>query len=287
MATKDLNLTHRTQRAKTGTTGAQALRRDGKIPGVIYGHGTEPCTSPSKRKFSTICCITAAVTASITLTARRAKAETALVREIQRNPVSRKVVHVDLQRVSATRGGARDDPIGHGRRPARRPGLRRRDGRDRARSSKSKARSINFPSTSKSTSRDLGIHQHIIAGDIKLPAGFKLLEAPDMLVVSIEASRTEKTLEEAAAGATTEQADARGYRRDAGERNTIGEQARPSSSSGWGTPEKSTSEPGTTPGSWLSTKWRALRSFRGRPKTAPDRSSTRAGASCWSNQRRS
>ena len=33
---------------------------------------------------------------------------------------------------------------------------------------------------------DLGIHQHASASDIKLPAGFKLLEEPDMIVVSVE-----------------------------------------------------------------------------------------------------
>jgi large subunit ribosomal protein L25 len=53
---------------------------------------------------------------------------------------------------------------------------------------------------------DLGIHQHVVASDIKLPAGFKLLEAPDMLVVSVEPSKTEKALEDAATGATAEQA---------------------------------------------------------------------------------
>jgi hypothetical protein len=46
----------------------------------------------------------------------------------------------------------------------------------------------------------------VSASDIKLPAGFKLLEAPDMLVVSVEASKTAQALEEAAAGTTTEQA---------------------------------------------------------------------------------
>jgi hypothetical protein len=46
----------------------------------------------------------------------------------------------------------------------------------------------------------------VSASGIKLPAGFKLLEAPDMLVVSVEASKTAQALEEAAAGTTTEQA---------------------------------------------------------------------------------
>ena len=53
---------------------------------------------------------------------------------------------------------------------------------------------------------DLGIHQHASASDVKLPAGFKLLEEPDMIIVSVESSKTAAALEEVATGATTEQA---------------------------------------------------------------------------------
>jgi large subunit ribosomal protein L25 len=36
----------------------------------------------------------------------------------------------------------------------------------------------------------LGIHDHVTAGDIALPAGFKLLSPPETLVVTIEPPRT-------------------------------------------------------------------------------------------------
>jgi large subunit ribosomal protein L25 len=47
----------------------------------------------------------------------------------------------------------------------------------------------------------LDIHQHVTAGDVPLPAGFRLLTAPETIVVSIEPSRTARELEEAAAPA--------------------------------------------------------------------------------------
>jgi large subunit ribosomal protein L25 len=45
----------------------------------------------------------------------------------------------------------------------------------------------------------LGVHEHVTAGEIPLPEGFRLLTAPDAVVVSIEPSRTARELEEAAA----------------------------------------------------------------------------------------
>ena len=46
----------------------------------------------------------------------------------------------------------------------------------------------------------LGVHEHVTAADIALPAGFKLLTPPETIVVAIEPSRTARELEEAAAG---------------------------------------------------------------------------------------
>jgi large subunit ribosomal protein L25 len=47
----------------------------------------------------------------------------------------------------------------------------------------------------------LGIHQHVTAGEIPLPAGFRLVTPPETLVVAIEPSRTARELEEAASPA--------------------------------------------------------------------------------------
>ena len=55
---------------------------------------------------------------------------------------------------------------------------------------------------------ELGIHQHVTASEIPLPEGFKMITPPDTTVVSVEPSKTERLLEEAAAeGAVAEQVE--------------------------------------------------------------------------------
>lgn len=193
------------RRSKVGTTSAAALRREGKIPGVVYGHGTEPLHVAFEAKAFDDLMHHGGRTGLLTLTLDGRKSDTALVREVARNPVTRKVVHVDLQRVSeheavratiplvtvGTSRGVRDfggvmDVIVH--------------------EIEIEGPVDELPDHLEIDVSDLGIHQHASAGDIKLPAGFKLLEAPDMIVVSVESSKTAQALEEAASGATAEQA---------------------------------------------------------------------------------
>jgi large subunit ribosomal protein L25 len=52
---------------------------------------------------------------------------------------------------------------------------------------------------------DLGIHDHVTAGEVKLPGGFKLLTPADAIVVTVEASKTARALEEAAAAVPAEE----------------------------------------------------------------------------------
>ncbi|HEX8806870.1 MAG TPA: 50S ribosomal protein L25 [Candidatus Aquilonibacter sp.] len=192
------------RRTKVGTTSAAALRRAGKIPGVVYGHGTEPLHVAFEAKVFDDLMHHGGRTGLLTLTLDGRKSDTALVRDVARNPVTRRVVHVDLQRVSeheavratiplvtvGTPRGVRDfagvmDVIVH--------------------EIEVEGRVDELPDHLEVDVSDLGIHQHASAGDIKLPPGFKLLEAPDMIVVSVESSKTAQALEEAAAGTTTEQ----------------------------------------------------------------------------------
>ena len=202
MASKELNLPieHRT---KTGTTGAQALRREGKIPGVLYGHGTEPLHVAFEAKIFDDLLHHGARNGVLTLTLNGKKTDTALVRDVARNPVSRRIVHVDLQRVSeheAVRATIRLVMVGTPR------GVRDFGGVMDVMVHEVEVEGPvdQLPDHFEVDVTDLGIHQHVVASDIKLPAGFKLLEAPDMLVVSVEPSKTEKALEDTAKKATPE-----------------------------------------------------------------------------------
>jgi large subunit ribosomal protein L25 len=205
LATKNLTLAIE-RRERTGTTGANALRRNGKIPGVLYGHGTAPLHLAFEAKHFDDLLHHGGRTGVITLTIGGKRSDTALVRDVQRNPVTRRIEHVDLQRVSeheevraklpivtvGTARGVRDfggvmDVLVH------ELGV--------------EGPVDELPPYLEVEVSDLGIHQHVTASEIALPKGFKLLESPDMVVVSVEPSKTAQHLEEAAsAGAVPEQA---------------------------------------------------------------------------------
>ncbi len=197
MAAKDLKLTVET-RSKLGTTGANALRHAGKIPVVLYGHGVAAeHLAIDARAFEDLL-HHGGRNAIITLS-EGAKTETALVREVATNPVTRRVIHADLQRVSANESiaswlavvtvgvaigvkeqGGVMDVITH--------------------ELEIEGPASKIPENLEIDVANLGISDHITAGDVKLPDGFTMLTPAETIVVSIESSRTERDLEEAAAG---------------------------------------------------------------------------------------
>lgn len=199
MATKDFKLAVE-QRTRLGTTGAQSLRAVGKVPAVLYGHGVSPeHLALDARAFEDLL-HRAGRNAIITLTDGPRKRQTALVREIARHPVSRRVVHADLQRVTADEtidarlavvtvgvaegvrnAGAVMDVITHELEIA--------------------GPANQIPEHLEIDVTPLDIHQHITAGEVPLPDGFRLLTPPETIVVSIEPSKTARDLEEAAAPA--------------------------------------------------------------------------------------
>jgi large subunit ribosomal protein L25 len=198
VATKDVKLPVET-RAKLGTTSAHALRAAGKIPAVLYGHGAlaehlafdahtfEELLHHSGRNVI------------VTLTDGERKRQTALVREIQFHPLSRRVLHADLQRVSADETvGARLAIVTVGVADGVRNFGAVMDVITHEIEIEGPASSI--PEQLEVDVTELGVHQHVSAGDIPLPAGFKLLTPPETIVVTIEQSRTAHELEEAAPG---------------------------------------------------------------------------------------
>jgi large subunit ribosomal protein L25 len=190
-------------RPKTGTTGSNAIRRAGKIPAVLYGHGTDPQHIAFEAKAFEEVLHGGGRNGVITLTLD-GKKETAMVREVQRQPVTRKIAHVDLQRVS-------EHEAVHAKLPIVTAGVAR-GVRDFGGVLDVLLHEIEvegpvdeLPDQVVVDVSELGIHQHTNASDIKLPKGFKLLTPPDTIVVSVEASKTAQHLEEASTG-TAEQA---------------------------------------------------------------------------------
>jgi large subunit ribosomal protein L25 len=178
-----LNLEPRTG---VGTTSAQALRRAGKIPGVVYGHGSAtPIAIDVKQLAELILSGSKGRVVDATIDGTR---DSVLLRHIDADPLTRKPLSVDFQRVgrdeevtasvnivtTGTPAGVRDqggvmDVVAH------------------ALDVKGPAASI--PEHLTIDVSGLQLHQHVTAADVPLPAGFTLLTAPDTLVITVEITR--------------------------------------------------------------------------------------------------
>ena len=98
MATASLSAS---ARAGKGKGASRSLRRDGRLPAIIYGHAREPLSlSVPEREFERLLEKHNAENTVIELSIDGAMSRT-LIREIQRHPVKRNVLHVDFQELVA------------------------------------------------------------------------------------------------------------------------------------------------------------------------------------------
>jgi large subunit ribosomal protein L25 len=79
------------------------LRREGWVPGVVYGHGFDPLSLKfEERSLSKVLANVGGSQLVQVVIKDREQAETVLVREVQRDVITRHLVHVDLYRVMMT-----------------------------------------------------------------------------------------------------------------------------------------------------------------------------------------
>jgi large subunit ribosomal protein L25 len=98
MASATLSAEMRTDRGK-GV--ARKLRASGRVPGVVYGHGREPQSlSLVARDLDKLLSQIAAGSTVIELTLGKATTKT-LIREIQRHPFKKQILHVDFMELVA------------------------------------------------------------------------------------------------------------------------------------------------------------------------------------------
>ena len=98
MATAQLSATPRTT---SGKGPARSLRSAGRIPGVVYGHAREPqALTLDTREFEKLLSHISAESTVIELSLDGHMTKT-LIREIQRHPFKRQILHVDFQELVA------------------------------------------------------------------------------------------------------------------------------------------------------------------------------------------
>lgn len=106
----DITLTAETGRA-TGSPASRRLRAQGKVPAVLYGRGADPqAIAVDWRELRAALTTDKGLNALLTLQVGRKKTK-AIVKEMQRHPVRRDVLHIDFLAVDVDVAITTDVPI--------------------------------------------------------------------------------------------------------------------------------------------------------------------------------
>ncbi len=165
------------QREKFGKGAARKLRAAGKIPAVLYGHGTEPqhLTLPGHE----VMLILRKANAVLELDIAGAN-QLALVKDVQKDPVRQIIEHVDLVVIRAGERVTVDIPVHVEGEP---------DGdgvvtvENTTLSIESEATHI--PERITVSVEGLAEGSHVLAGQVQLPSGSTLLTDPETLVLAV------------------------------------------------------------------------------------------------------
>jgi large subunit ribosomal protein L25 len=200
MATASLSAQSRTS---SGKGAARSLRRDGRLPAIIYGHAREPQSlSIVARDFDRLLEKYAAENTVIELQIEGSMSRT-LIREIQRHPVKRNVLHVDFQELVAGERMVVNIPIVLQGVPA---GVRLAGGilSQVLQELECRVDPLNMPSSITVDVTEVTIGHSVHVSDISVPEGVEVLDDPESTVAVVAAPKEE--VEAPAEGAAPEAA---------------------------------------------------------------------------------
>jgi large subunit ribosomal protein L25 len=180
-------------RTEFGKGGARRTRRAGKIPAVLYGHGTDPrhIALPA-RDFAHA--IKNGINTLLTVEIEGGD-ELALPKAIQRDPIKGTFDHVDLLLVRRGEKVTVELPVTLTGEPAP-GGLVNQD----LNTLTVEAEATHIPENVEVSIEGLEAGSHITAGQVPLPAGATLVTEPDTLVVGVVAAPSAEALEADLAG---------------------------------------------------------------------------------------
>ena len=186
-----------TTREKTGTTSSHAVRHAGKVPGVLFGHGSPPVPIELDARAFDDLLHAGGKNALLHVSLDGAKGDTALIREVQRDPITRRVIHADFQRVGATEEISAALPLVT---TGVATGVKNRGGvMDIVLHSVTIVGPANaLPEQIEHDVSALDVGDHVTAGDLKLPSKIKLDMDAHTILISVEASKTEAEAAESA-----------------------------------------------------------------------------------------
>ena len=185
------------RRTEFGKGAARRVRRDHKVPAVLYGHGTAPRHLALPGHELMLALKTPNALLSLELDGGR---ELALPKDVQRDPVRNVLEHVDLVLVRRGEKVTVDVPV-HMVGEVAMGGLVNLDHA----TVQVEAEATHIPAAIEVDISGIAVGSHVTAGELRLPAGTSLAGDPDALVVGVSAAPTaeqvEAELAEAEAGA--------------------------------------------------------------------------------------
>ncbi|MEH3134164.1 MAG: 50S ribosomal protein L25/general stress protein Ctc [Mycolicibacterium neoaurum] len=187
-----------TVRTRTGKGASRQARRDGNIPTVLYGHGTDPQhLELNARDFAAVM-RHSGTNAILTLDIDGTE-QLALTKALDIHPVRRNIQHVDLLVVKRGEKVEVDVPVVVEGDAA--PGSLVTQ---EANTIAVEADVLSIPEQLTVSVEDAEIGTQITAGQIELPSGVSLTVDAETLVVNVVAAPTEEDLEAEGAGEATE-----------------------------------------------------------------------------------
>ena len=187
-------------RTQVGRNAIKKVRKEGLIPGVIYGVGQEPINlEVNGRQLLTV--LAHASSENILLELEIVDGDNkrnslAMIQEVQHHPIQRQILHVDFHAVSATEKITAEVPIETIGEPI---GVKTNGGllEHNLRDLEVECLPADLPERIEVDVTNLDINQSIHVKDLKLPLGVEAVTDADLTVVAVSAPRVDEEPAEA------------------------------------------------------------------------------------------
>jgi large subunit ribosomal protein L25 len=199
-----------------GTRPSRRLRAESRIPGVIYGLGRPSVTVSVDRRDVRLALSTDAGLNALLDLEVDGSTELAVVKEVQRHPVRREVIHIDFLRVDRDAAIEVDIPIhieGEATRVTQENGI----AEQRLMAVTVKVKPAEIPDSITVDISDMTLDRTITVAELDLPAGVEVVTPGDQAVVSAELTRAALVAESGEEGEEATEDTAGGADADAGD----------------------------------------------------------------------
>jgi large subunit ribosomal protein L25 len=196
------------ERTALGSAESRRLRRDGRIPGVLYGHSAPVAISVGERELRSALTTPAGSHAVLDLAIDGGRSHSAILKDYQRDKVRGQIIHIDLQEVrldEVIHTSVAVSLVGDA------AGVKLGGVLTQALNEVSiEALPLAVPQGLEVDVSALEIGESLHLSDISLPEGVTLLDDPEAVLASVihQTREVEETAEESAAGAEESAAEA-------------------------------------------------------------------------------